>query len=73
MKKTRLDLLLDSVKCGKREVTFDLDDYTLKQAERVQEAARSRGLDVSGTRRWVLVRDLSCMHDKIGRASKKGH
>ena len=63
-KKTRLDQILDQVKCGKREVTFDLDGYTAAQAARVRAAANARGLHVSGTNRWVLVRDLSCMHEK---------
>ncbi len=60
MAKTKLDLMLDRVKCGEREVTFDVDGYTKKQVERVRAAARARGLHVSGTNRWVLVRDLSC-------------
>lgn len=60
MKKTRLDLILDQVKCGKREVTFDLEDYTKAQAARVRAVAKARGLHVAGTHRWLLVRDLSC-------------
>lgn len=60
MAKTRLDLILDKVKCGEREVTFDLYGYTADQVARVRKAARERGLNVSGTERWVLVRDLSC-------------
>lgn len=60
MAKTRLDLILDKVKCGKREVTFDLYGYTGEQAARVRRAARARGFHVSGTERWILVRDLSC-------------
>jgi hypothetical protein len=59
-KKTRLDLILDRVQCGKREVTLDTDGYTKAQVNRVRAAARARGLHVSGTNRWVLVRDLSC-------------
>lgn len=60
MAKTRLDLILDKVKCREREVTFDLEGYTKAQASRVRSAARARGFNVSGTGRWVLVRDLSC-------------
>jgi hypothetical protein len=60
MAKTRLDLLFDKVKCGEREVTFDVEGYTKAQADRVRSAARARGLHVSGTNRWILVRDLSC-------------
>ncbi|OHD23643.1 MAG: hypothetical protein A2Y38_01440 [Spirochaetes bacterium GWB1_59_5] len=59
-KKTRLDLMLDQVKCGKREITFDVDGYTKKQVARVRAAAKARGLHISGTNRWILVRDLSC-------------
>lgn len=60
MTKTRLDLLLDKVKCGKHEVTLDAEGYTKAQAERVRAAAKARGLNVSSTSRWILVRDLSC-------------
>lgn len=60
-KKTRLDLILDRVQCGKHEVTLDVDGYTKAQVNRVRAAARARGLHVSGTNRWVLVRDLSCI------------
>jgi hypothetical protein len=62
--KTRLDLILDRVKCGKREVTFDMDGYTVKQKERVRAAAKARGLDAAGHGRWLLVRDLSCMRSR---------
>lgn len=57
-KTTNLDLILDKVKCGEREVTFDVDGYTKEQAERVRATARTRGLHVSGTSRWILVRRL---------------
>ena len=67
--KTRLDLILDKVKCGKHEVTFDLDGYTKAQKERVRSAARARGFNVAGTSRWLLVRDLSCAG--IGRPRRK--
>jgi hypothetical protein len=60
MAKTKLDLILDRVKCGEREVTFDVAGYTKKQTERVRAVARARGFNVSGTHRWILVRDLSC-------------
>ncbi len=64
MAKTRLDLILDKVKCGEHEVTLDVDGYTKKQVERVRAAARARGLHVSGTNRWILVRDLSCVRGR---------
>jgi hypothetical protein len=57
--KTRLDLMLDQVKCGKREITFDTEDSP-GAAAKISKAARARGLHASGTQRWVLVRDLSC-------------
>lgn len=60
MAKTKLDLILDKVKCGEREVTFDVEGYTKSQVERVRAVAKARGLHASGTNRWILVRDLSC-------------
>ncbi len=69
MAKTRLDLMLDKVKCGKHEVTLDAENLTKEQAERVRAAARARGLNVSGTNRWILVRDLSC--SGLGRARRR--
>jgi len=60
MAKTKLDLILDRVRCGQREVTFDTEGYTKQQVARIRQAAKARGLHVSGTQRWVLVRDLSC-------------
>lgn len=58
-KKTRLDLMLDQVKCGKREITFDTDGVP-GAAAKIAAAAKARGLHASGTKRWILVRDLSC-------------
>ena len=59
-RKTRLDLMLDQVKCGKREITFDAENLTRAQVDHVYRRAKARGLDASGTHRWILVRDLSC-------------
>lgn len=56
--RTRLDQILDQVKPGKREVTIDADGYTPHQVEQIIAVAKSRGLHVSGTRRWLLIRDL---------------
>lgn len=56
--KTRLDLLLDSVKPRENEVTIDVHGYTRDQIARITAAAQARGLHVSGTRRWLLIRDL---------------
>ncbi len=55
---TLLDQILDLVAYGQREVTIDAEEYTPGQVKRVATAARARGLDVSGTNRWLLVRDL---------------
>jgi len=59
--KSRLDVLLDSVKPREHEVTIDADGYTPKQVDRIYAAAKARGLHVSGTRRWILIRDLRGM------------
>jgi hypothetical protein len=58
VKKTRLDLILDTVKRGKHDVTFDTDGYTPAQVDMVIAAAKARGFHVSRDRRFVLVRDM---------------
>ena len=60
--KTRLDLLLDSVKSRRHEVTIDVGDLPSEQVDRIYAAAKARGLHASGTRRWILIRDLRGMH-----------
>jgi hypothetical protein len=55
---TLLDRILDSVKPGKSEVTIDVDGYTKEQINQITVEAKSRGLHVSGTHRWLLIRDL---------------
>jgi len=55
---TLLDRLLARVTARKSELTFDVEGYTPEQVERVIAAARAKGLNVSGTSRWLLVRDL---------------
>lgn len=57
-KTTVLDQLLDRVKYGKSELTLDVDGYSAKQVSRVRSVAKARGLNVSGTNRWILIRDL---------------
>lgn len=57
--KTTLDLILDRVQYRKHEVTFDLLGYTPEQVELVYATAKARGLNATGTGRWVLVRDLT--------------
>lgn len=61
--KTRLDLLLDRVEAGNREVTIDTDGLSRDQVDQIMATARGRGLSVSRDRRFVLVRDLSKMHE----------
>ncbi len=56
--KTKLDLILDKVQRGVREVTFDAEGYTKQQLQRLVSTAKNRGLHVSGTKRWILVRSL---------------
>lgn len=53
--RTRLDALLDRV-TPRHEVTIDADGYTKTQIARIYAAARARGLHVSGTHRWILIR-----------------
>lgn len=60
--KTRLDLLLDRVEAGNREVTIDTDGLSRDQVDQIMVTAKGRGLSVSRDRRFVLVRDLSKMH-----------
>ena len=64
--KTRLDLLLDRV-TPRHEVTIDADGYTPDQVDRIYATAKARGLHASGTRRWILIRDLSKMHGNARR------
>lgn len=61
---SNLDRLLDRVQAGKSEVTIDAEGYTPAQVERIKAAARARGLNVSGTGRWLLIRDLRDMNQK---------
>lgn len=60
--KTTLDLILDSVKAGEREVTLDVRDYTEEQKRMIVDAAEQRGLDACGDGKYILVRDLRSMH-----------
>ena len=55
---TTLDRILDRVKHGKSEVTIDVEGYAPEQVDQIITAATSRGFHVSGTRRWLLIRDL---------------
>jgi hypothetical protein len=57
---TLLDKILEQVKTrpGRTEITFDAVDWDATTRDRVIEAAKARGLHVSGTDRWILVRAL---------------
>ena len=66
--RTRLDQILDQVERGKREVTIDAEGYTPEQIDRVIAAAKARGFHVSGTRRWLLIRNLG----SVGEAHRGG-
>jgi hypothetical protein len=59
---TKLDLILDRVKARQSEVTLDADEYTAEQVNRIVVAAKARGFNVSGTHRWILIRDLREMN-----------
>jgi len=61
--KSRLDLILDRVKAGEREVTIDTEGYTRDQVNRVIAAAKARGLSASFDGRVVLIRDLGAMQE----------
>ena len=57
--KTTLDLMLDKVKRGEQEISFDTEGYTEEQVKRIVTTAEARGLHASYDGRVVLVRDLS--------------
>jgi antitoxin (DNA-binding transcriptional repressor) of toxin-antitoxin stability system len=61
--KSRLDLILDRVKAGEREVTIDTEGYTRDQVDRIIAAAKARGLSASFDGRVVLIRDLRTMQE----------
>lgn len=69
MAKTKLDLILDTVKCGKREVTIDAGNLPRKLVDRIYATAKARGLHAGGTHRWILIRDLSCAN--LGRGRRR--
>jgi hypothetical protein len=51
-------MILDKVKPRECEVTLDVDGYSQEQIERVKSTAEARGLHVSGSGQWLLIRDL---------------
>ena len=56
MSKELARVLLDRVQYGKQELTLDASDMTAEQVKIVREEAAARGLHVSGTARWLLIR-----------------
>jgi len=56
--KTRLDRMLDTVVARKSELTLDVSELTAAERARVKDVAEARGLHVSGTNHWFLIRDL---------------
>ncbi len=62
--RSKLDLLLDRVKPGEREVTLDVREFTPEQQQQVIDTAKARGLDASSDGRNILVRDLSKLKEE---------
>ena len=54
-----LDQILDRVECDKFEITIDAENLSSDQVDNVVAIANRKGLHVSGTRRWLLVRRLN--------------
>lgn len=50
MAKTKLDLILDTVKCGKREVTIDAGNLPRKLVNQIFAKAKARGLCMPAAR-----------------------
>ncbi len=59
MSKELARVLLDRVEYGKQELTIDAIEMTAEQIASLRQEAAARGLQVSGTRRWLLVRQLT--------------
>jgi hypothetical protein len=56
--RTKLDYVLDMVKRGQHEVTFDTEGYSETDRARIVETARSRGLHAARAGRFILIREL---------------
>jgi hypothetical protein len=56
--RSRLDMILDSVRPREHEVTIDTEDLTNAQVQQVIGAAKARGLHTAFDGRFVLVRDM---------------
>ena len=55
---TKLDLMLDRVKPGEREITFDVRGWDRADVDRLIRVVMDRGLDAASDGKFVLVRDL---------------
>ncbi len=55
---TRLERILDTVRPCETEVTLDVSECSPAHREAILAVAALRGLHVSGTSRWLLIRDL---------------
>ncbi len=53
--------LLQTVKAGKSELTIDARNLSDRDRARIKAMAEGLGLDFSGCRTWILVRDLRGM------------
>lgn len=58
VRKTKLDLLLDTVKPREHELTIDVSELDPPSVARIVSTAVDRGLDVAGDNRYLLIRDL---------------
>ena len=58
MRPTRLSILLDTVKLGEKEVTFDFDGWKPEDVARVEAVVGYRGLQACFDGRFMLVRAL---------------
>ena len=69
--KSRLDLILDRVVAGEREVTIDTDGYTTDQVDRIIATAKGRGFNASYDGRFVLIRDMRIPTHRRGQETQE--
>jgi hypothetical protein len=53
-----VDALLVRVQFGKNELTVDAEEMPPEAVDALRAEAKARGMHVSGTRRWILIRML---------------
>jgi hypothetical protein len=53
-----VDALLVRVQHGKSELTVDAEEMAPEAIDALKSEATARGMHVSGTRRWILIRKL---------------